>query len=125
LQGASAVQKILRENPDLNVRVFAVWEPILPTDFSRPMGIILSRLSDRRVTQFWDQEHALASRIAKDARSPQPTQKCCVRNDHLWDLVAVYATGAKWDAQMPTAEVFDGPVLYVDDQLRQALAVKE
>ncbi len=45
--------------------------------------------------QFWDQDHVLATQIAKDARDPQPTQRCCVRNDHLWDLAAVYRAGAK------------------------------
>ena len=98
-----------------------VWEPILPTDFSKPMGIVLNRLSDRRATQFWDEGHVLATQMAQDARSPQPEQKCCVRKNHLWDLVAVYSAGAKWEAQMPTAIVFNGPVVYTGDQIRQAL----
>jgi hypothetical protein len=85
------------------------------------MAIVLSRLNDRRVTQFWDEGHVLATRMAQDARSPQPTQKCCVDNDHLWDLVAIYRAGVKWDAQMPTATVFNGPVVYVDEEIRQAL----
>jgi len=85
------------------------------------MGIVLKRLSDRRVTQFWDEGHVLATRMAQDARSPQPKQECCVSRNHLWDLVAVYGAGAKWEAQMPTAVVFNGPVVYVGDQIREAL----
>jgi len=81
----------------------------------------VKRLSDRRVTQFWDEGHVLATRMAQDARSPQPTQKCCVSNNHLWDLVAVYRAGPKWDAQMPAAIVFDGPVLYVKEEIAKAL----
>ena len=112
---------MLTENLNLNVRVFAVWEPILPTDFSKPMTIVLNRLSDPRVTQFWDESHVLATRMAKDARPPQPTQGCCVRNGHLWDLIAIYPAGLKWDAQMPIAMLFDRPVLYVDQETRKAL----
>ena len=115
------MEKILSDNPDLNIRVFAVWEPMLPTDFSKPTAIVLSRLSDRRVVQFWDKEHVLASRMSQDARPPQPTQQCCVRSGHLWDLVAIYRASEKWETQMPTATMFDGPVLYVREEIRQAL----
>jgi len=53
------------------------------------MTIVLNRIADRRVSQFWDADHVLATRMTQDARSPQPTQECCMRNDHLWDLVAM------------------------------------
>ena len=115
----------MAENPNLTVRVFVVWEPILPMDFSKPMGFVLNRLSDRRAAQFWDEGHVLATRMAEDARSPQPKQECCVSNDHLWDLVAVYDAGVKWVARMPPAVVFDGPVVYVDNQIREALTSNE
>ncbi len=115
------MEKILSENPDLNIRVFAVWEPILKTDFSKPMAIVLNRLSDRRVVQFWDKDHVLASRMSQDARPPQPTQQCCFRNGHLWDLVAIYHSSEKWETQMPAATMFNGPVLYVEKEIRQAL----
>ncbi len=105
--------------------MFAVWEPILPTDWSKPVSIVLNRLSDKRVMQFWDQDHVLATQIAKDARDPQPTQRCCVRNDHLWDLAAVYRAGAKWDTVMPTAFVFNGPVLHIKDDLVKVLTSKD
>ena len=59
--------------------------------------------------------------LKQSRRSPQPKQECCVSRNHLWDLVAVYGAGAKWEAQMPTAVVFNGPVVYVDDQIREAL----
>jgi len=115
----------LKGNPDLNVLVFAVWEPMLPTDVSKPIAIVLNRLSDPRVVQFWDAGHVLAARMARDARQPQPTQKCCVRNNHLWDLAAIYRVNVMWDMQMPTATVFDGPVLYLDEQIRQVITLKE
>ncbi len=89
------------------------------------MSIVLNRISDPRVTQFWDEDHVLASRMAKDAREPQPKQSCCVRNGHLWDLAGVYKAGMTWDATMPTAFVFDGPVLYIKDDIVMALSSKE
>jgi hypothetical protein len=83
--------------------------------------MVLRRLSNARVTQFWDKEHVLAIRMAKDARPPQPVQTCCIRNGYLWDLAAVYRPGVTWDEYMPTAVVFDGPVVYVGGDIIKAL----
>jgi hypothetical protein len=99
-----------------------VWEPILPTDFGAPTTSVLGRAPDRRVQQYWDPGHLLAKQMAADARPPQPKQECCVRSGHLWDMAAVYPRGARWEAQMPTATVFDGPVADVTEAIRAALA---
>lgn len=116
------MENILKDNPKASIRVFAVWEPILLSDVTRPISIVLNRLSDSRVSQVWDKRHILATRMAADARPPQPAPECCVRNNHLWDLVAFYPANVKWESQMPTALVFDGPVVRIEDQVRKALA---
>ena len=92
--------------------VFAVWEPILPTDWMPPTTGALSRLSDRRIRQFWDKNHAVAEILAQ-SRVDQPQPDCCRRRGTLWDLVAVYPPGAEWRATLPVATVFDGPVVRV------------
>jgi hypothetical protein len=110
LRGASAVQKMLEQHATAKVRVFAVWEPILPTDWSAPSSFALDRLSDGRVRQFWDKEHSLAQVMA-NSHNAQTKPKCCNRNGILWDLIAVYPTGAVWSDRLPPAVVFDGPVV--------------
>ena len=89
------------------------------------MSFVLERISDPRVAQFWDEGHILATQMAKDAREPQPTQDCCVSKNHLWDLAAVYKPGQAWEIAMPIARVFNGPVLYVKDEIVGALNPKE
>lgn len=103
------------------IRVFVVWEPILATDFMAPTTGVLRRVSDRRVQQYWDPENVLAEQMARDARPPQPEQDCCVRSGTLWDLAAVYPKGATWQERMPTATVFNGPVVDIADVLEAAL----
>ncbi len=88
-----------------------MWLPILGTDRLAPGTFILRRLSDGRVSQYWDPEHLVAKQLARDARSPQPVQDCCVQADILWDLAAVYPPGNKWEERMPVADVFNGPVV--------------
>jgi len=112
----------LKEHPDARVSVFAVWQPMLPTDWAAPTTFVLRRLSDARVRQYWDPNHVLAKQMEKDARPPQPTQECCVRSGILWDLAAVYPKGASWTERMPPAIVFDGPVVDVTEPIAAALS---
>jgi hypothetical protein len=101
--------------------VFAVWQPMLPTDWSAPASSVLSRLSDRRVQQYWDPNHVLATQMKNDAHAPQPVQECCVRSGILWDLAAVYPPGQMWSERMPPAVIFNGPVVDVTSAIEAAL----
>jgi len=101
---------MLGEHSNAKVRVFAVWEPILPTDFTAPSSGTLGRLSDARVRQFWDKDHALAKLMAV-SHDAQTKPKCCTRSGILWDLIAVYPAQTLWSDRLPPAVVFDGPVV--------------
>jgi len=94
---------------------------MLATDWQRPSASVLSRIPDTRAVQYWDPSHLLAKRMAADARDPQPKQKCCVRNEVLWDLAAVYPPGVQWTSQLPPAALFNGPVVNVKAELEQAI----
>ena len=102
----------MEQHPEEKLTVFAVWEPILPTDWIAPTTGVLGRLSDRRVRQFWDKDHRLAKLMA-DSRADQAKPGCCSRSGTLWDLIAVYPAGAEWRETLPRASVFDGPVVRV------------
>lgn len=102
--------------------MFAVWQPMLPTDWAAPASSALRRLYDRRVQQYWDPNHLLATQMKKDARAPQPEQECCIRSGILWDLAAAYPPGSIWSDRMPAATVFNGPVVDVTDAIEDAIA---
>jgi hypothetical protein len=116
------VQAILSRHDTGHTRVFVVWEPILSTDWAAPTSFAMNRIADRRVQQYWDSGHVLAKAMANDARSPQPTEDCCTRTGILWDLAAVYPGGASWADRMPTATIFNGPVVDIASELEAALA---
>ena len=98
---------------------------MLPTDWAAPASSVLRRLADRRVQQYWDPNHLLATHLKKDARAPQPEQDCCIRSGILWDLAAVYQPGSMWSEQMPPATVFNGPVVDVTDAIEDALGSRQ
>jgi hypothetical protein len=105
---------VLKQNSNPHIRVLAVWEPILPTDYTSPSTGVLARLADRRVSQYWDKNHLfaeqLAGRLNSDAGHPQP--RCCNRRGIQWDEVAVYSQDALWDGQLPRAVYLDGPIVH-------------
>ena len=103
------------------MRVFVVWEPILRSDFMAPMTVVLRRIPDARARHYWDGDHLLARRMAKDARPPQPEPSCCDHDGILWDLAAVYPPSVRWEATLPPAVMFDGPVFRVKEKIEGAI----
>lgn len=108
------MEDILKQNSDPHIRVFAIWEPILPTDYSSPGTAVLARLSDTRAEQYWDKGHLLAAQLRREFESDagHPRPNCCTRNGIQWDEVAVYRQGANWNGQLPRAAFLNGPVVH-------------
>lgn len=105
------MEDILRKHPTANVRVFAVWEPILSFD-SEPGVLILNRMKDVRVRQYWDADRLIAEQLALHGDPAQKEPECCFhRKGVLWDLAAVYPSRAVWRDRMPLATIFGGPVV--------------
>jgi hypothetical protein len=119
LEGSSSVEAILRRYPGKNLRVFAVWEPMLPTDWGRPSTGELARLSDPRVTQVWDRGHLIARQIEKGADGRHPA--CCSRHGAWWDVIAAYPPAAQWTGTAPVPELLNGTIVRTAPQLQDQL----
>lgn len=92
------------------VRVFVVWEPVLPTDWGPPSTASLARISDARASQFWDKGRLISHRMGEhDRRSV------------VWDFVAVYPMGAVWSQSLPAPLYSGDPVVHVTAAARSAL----
>jgi hypothetical protein len=102
--------------------VFAIWEPILPTDWAQPRSSVLQRLSDNRVRQFWDVDHLVAAVLRKVEETGKLHRDCCERKGFLWDLTAAYPPGAHWPETLPQPILFNGPVVHVAAELDSVLA---
>ena len=108
LQGASAFQKLLDEQQERKIRVFVIWEPILPTDVGAPSTMTLRRIADPRASQYWDQEHLVSQSIGE-------------KDGVVWDYVAVYEPGKLWEKAPPEPAYSNVPVVNVLDETRQAI----
>jgi hypothetical protein len=113
---------MLERNPDPNLRVLVVWEPILTTDWRPPGRWALARITDRRARQFWDPKHLVALELGRSAKEKpgQPEPTCCEDHGFFWDLAVVYAPHSPWRS-MPRAVFWNGPVYKVLPNLEKAL----
>jgi hypothetical protein len=99
LQGASATGELLREINNREVRVFAIWEPVLPTDLVAPSTATLARIPDVRAAQYWDSKRTLSHFLGEHNRSTV-----------VWDYIAVYPPGTVWLDAPPKPVYSDSPV---------------
>jgi hypothetical protein len=110
---------MLKQNHSETLRVFVVWEPILPTDWFRPSRFVQLRIRDPRAVQFWDKDHLVAKELR--AHLPPQSQGGPTNNKILWDVVAVYPKEAKFHS---TPTFTDGPVVRAIPELTKQLALR-
>ena len=101
--------------------MLVVWEPILPTDWRAPSASTLARMPDKRVRQFWDPGHVVASALSEFAmqKPEQPHPQCCVQRGFNWDEAILYAPHSQWK-DAPVAVFWNGPVVRVMSGLETA-----
>ena len=68
----------------------------------------LKRLSDLRVSQYWDKEHLVSKSIGE-------------QDGIVWDYVAVYPTGKMWKQAPPEPSYSKAPVIHAIDDTREAI----
>jgi hypothetical protein len=112
---------LLQELPDRPVRVFAVWEPVLPTDIGPPTANVVSRLSDARVEQYWDPGRLLSGRILTASHTVPAFAIFSGELSAAWDLAAVYPPGSRWEGGVPAPVYCGNPVAESIDSLRVRL----
>jgi hypothetical protein len=94
LQGASALEKLLKKQGESRIRVFVIWERVRLIDFGAPSTFTLARISDVRASQYWDKERLVSHMLGENDSSPV-----------VWDYVALYPKGTLWD-QIPPKPVY-------------------
>jgi hypothetical protein len=104
------MEDILREFTGKPLRAFAVWEPVLVSDWSAPSAETLSRIPDARVLQFWDKDRLISHSMGEHDRKSV-----------VWDEVMVYGPGPEWSRRPPQPLYEGGPVVKVAAEARAAL----
>lgn len=75
-----------------SLAVYAVWEPILPTDDERWARKATTLFSDGRVRNYW---------IATDDLGESFQSPLRLTGEAAWDVYLLYAPGTTWEAAAP------------------------
>ena len=126
MQGASAIASVLKVHRGAGIRILVVWEKILTTDWRSPGTSVLARIPDPRAVQFWD-PGLLVSKAAQPVLAADPSRvtgkSSLVTGKYVWDFVAVYPPGTRWESAFPQPKFSGAPVADVTMQLSDQLPV--
>lgn len=84
------VQQLLDDLKGQDVKVYSVWQPILPSDAKLTVGRATKSLPDPRVSHYWDAENVFAQTFAP-----------VLEIDKAWDLYLLYDNNAEWGETPP------------------------
>ncbi|HEY3177143.1 MAG TPA: hypothetical protein VGK94_15425 [Candidatus Polarisedimenticolia bacterium] len=115
---------MLEDVQDDRISVLIVWEPVLWSDLYPPTSSVLSRVTDRRAAQFWDETRSLSKYMVRSAiENPSLlSQSESIPPDTVvWDFVAVFPAGGTWNP-LSRPSYYGGPVVEVIDQVRSTLS---
>ena len=115
MRGASALEDLLRRTPDPVLAAFVVWEPVIWSDLAPPLTGVLGRVSDRRAAQFWDAERLVSAELRRAIGADEDVSV-------VWDCVAIYPSGSRWDDRLPAPAFIDCPVVEAIDQVGRRLS---
>ena len=113
-----------------DIAVIVVWEPVIWSDGPPPITRVLHLISDGRATQFWDEGKLFSKAIVKAAlarpknwRPPDEEGELDeIQEDTIiWDFVAFYPAGVRWEGDVPPPEFFGYPVVNDADQVLRML----
>ncbi|MBL8113473.1 MAG: hypothetical protein JNK60_11345 [Acidobacteria bacterium] len=126
MRGSSALQAVFDERPAAKLEVLVVWLPVIPTDIAPPTKGVLARLHDSRATQFWDvgrlTSKTIRSAVEKNPQWVKPEdQDLCWGQGVVWDFVAVFPEGARWDELPPPPDFYGYPVVESIEGLQKRL----
>ena len=125
MRGASALNNLLASVPDERLEVLVVWEPVIKTDVAAPLTRVLHLIPDRRVNQYWDPDRVVSAdmvRSVNEAPARYGFEGPLPADFIVWDVVAVFPRGARWDGAIPIPVFYDGPVVNAIDDARKAIS---
>lgn len=111
------MERVLGESRNSKIRVFVVWEPILPTDWRSPTTSTLARISDPRVAQYWDPHHVASEEIKRSLAAIGLPLDGHTSGGDLWDFALLYPPEPPTQNALPTPVFADGPVADVITRL--------
>jgi hypothetical protein len=91
-------ESVLDRVKDQDLRVYAVWVPVLWIDSKASVPQATKRFEDARVSQYWDSKADMTRAYAKNLKIDGPA----------WDVYLLFDRDAEWRDQPPL------PIFWMD-----------
>ena len=104
--------EVLEDNPAADIRVYVVWEPMLPTDRFRMTRSGL--IDDERATHYKDDTQISGKWFGETYGEPGGSV--------AWDVAYVFGPDATWEEQPSPMLAWGGAVVHMKEELMEALA---
>jgi len=106
------------------LRAFVVWEPVVWSDLTPPLTSVLARVSDRRAAQHWDRGRLVSAVLLKAIQADLAEGDANRPDDDtiVWDCVAIYPPGSRWEDHLPAPAFIDCPVIKAIDEVGRRLS---
>ena len=104
--------------------MFVVWERVILTDWYAPGSGVLARVSDPRAKQFWDRNLLLSEVIKQSLErrgSEYLTRIRAEGREVVWDIVALFPRGVRWETDFPEPLFYGAPVIDVIREFRRRI----
>lgn len=83
----------------------------------------MARIPDTRTAQYWDRERALSRAMLEAAAEPgHPFHAEASGISIVWDFVAHYPPGVRWEEAPPLPDFYGYPIVDFQDRLGEILA---
>jgi polyisoprenoid-binding protein YceI len=127
-------QVLLRQNPDLDLKVYAIWFPtvaenLLPGEINPRWDP--ETLTDSRVIHLWDSQRVVSIWLAghQDYEGPQRsalarTVDGLIWGKAIWDTYFLYGPQAEWDENLSGLMISGFPIAHHWEDIRQALGIE-
>ena len=113
--GAEWIQEyVMKRNPNLNLRVYAVWYEMYPGDSPKAFPKARTFLPDRRVMHYWDQPKDVGRWFARVLPSDY-------KGEIQWDAYYLYNTDSVWVDQPSSLLVWGRTILGSRKNLREEI----
>jgi hypothetical protein len=103
-------EQVLERYPDADLRLYAVWLPVLATDERFEVAEVMV---DSRVSHYWDAEQRVSDALREVAQVPEGVL--------LWDAFLLFGPDARWTRRPPEPLARGAPVVNELARLEQAL----
>ena len=113
--GAEWIQEyVMKRNPKLNLRVYAVWFEMYPGDSPKAFPKARTFLPDPRVNHYWDQPKDVGRWFVKALPSD-------FKGEIQWDAFYLYGEDSLWDDQPSSLLVWGRTILGSRKKLRDEI----